>query len=153
MSSKRSDANLVRRSLGRAERGVALLSIIGLLALLLVLGAIVASASRVETALSGTSTQSARAFAAADAGLGYGLADANNFVQLGTRCTDLQEAGLTIASDICVRYDHESSPPASVRVSALRFKAFNFDMDATGSAPANAQSSLEMQAARLGPAQ
>jgi hypothetical protein len=38
-------------------------------------------------------------------------------------------------------------------VSALRFKAFTFDMQATGTAATTAQSSLQMDAARLGPAQ
>lgn len=144
---------LPRTQAGRDERGIALLSIIGLLAILLVLSAMVASGSRVESVLAGASNQKARAFAAADAGLGYGLADANNFVQLGTRCTDLQAAGMTIAGNVCVKYDHEGPPPTSVRVSALRFKAFHFDMDSTGQAPTEAKSALEMEAARLGPAQ
>jgi Tfp pilus assembly protein PilX len=141
------------RSARRGERGIALLSVIGVLAVLLVLGAMVASGSRVESVLAGVSNQKARAFAAADAGLGYGLADSNNFVQLGTRCTDLQEAGITIAADVCVKYDHEGPPPTSIRVSALRFKAFHFNMDSTGEAPTDAKSALEMEAARLGPAQ
>ncbi len=153
MSSTASERGASNGRFTPAERGVALLSVLALLAMLLVLAAIVASGSRVESALSGSTMLSARAFAAADAGLGYGLADADNFVQLGTRCTDLQEAGLTIPSDVCVRYDHEGPPPPSIRVSAIRFKAFNFALNATGTAPANAQSTLEMQAARLGPAQ
>jgi Tfp pilus assembly protein PilX len=135
------------------DRGIALLSVLGILAVMLVLGAMIASGSRVESALSGTTNRRARAFAAADAGLAYGLADANNFVQLGTRCTDLQTAGVTIAANVCVKYASESPPPASIRVSALRFKAFNFAMDSTGSAPNDAKSDLEMEAARLGPAQ
>ena len=137
----------------RQERGLALVTVLGLLALMIVLASLVASGSRVESALSGSSKFKASAFAAADAGLGYGLADADNFVQLGTRCTDLQDAGMPIPSDICVTYDHEGPPPPSVKVSALRFKAFHFDMEATGTAASSGLSNLEMEAARLGPSQ
>ncbi len=135
------------------QRGVALLSVLGLLAVLLVLGSLVANSSRMESALSGTLGQGARAFEAADAGLNLALGDAQNFVQLATRCTDLETAVLAIAGDVCVQFDHEGPPPPTIKVSALRFKAFFFDMDATGTAAVNAASSLEMEAARLGPAQ
>ena len=157
------DHSLVRPLDVPDERGIALLSVLGLLAVLLVLGSLVATSSRFEAALSGTSKQSARAFAAADAGLGYALGDADNFVQLGKgaciggadpgRYTDLTAAGLPITADVCVRFQYETVPPPEIRVSALRFKAFHFDMDATGTAPANAESDLDMEAARLGPEQ
>jgi hypothetical protein len=140
-----------RRARTSSERGVALLSVLGLLAVLLVLGSLVATSSRFESALSGTSKQSARAFAAADAGLGYALGDADNFVQLGTRCTDLAGTGVPVTGDVCVRFDYEAPPPPEIRVSALSFKAFHFQMDATGTAPPHAESTLGMEATRLGP--
>jgi hypothetical protein len=135
------------------ERGIALLSVLGLLAVLLVLGSMVATSSRFEAALSGTSKQGARAFAAADAGLGYALGDADNFVQLATRCTDLASTGVPVTGDVCVAFSHEAPPPPEIRVSALKFKAFHFDMTSTGTAPPSARSSLGMEAARLGPEQ
>jgi hypothetical protein len=135
------------------QRGIALLSVLGILAMLMVVSALVANSSRFEAALSGTARQSARAFAAADAGLGYALGDADNFVQLGTRCTDLSGTGVPVTGNVCARFDHESPPPPEIRVSALRFKAFNFDVSSTGTASSNAQSKLDMAAARLGPEQ
>ena len=135
----------------RNEKGIALLSVLGVLAVLLVLGAMVAGSSRTETALSGIGRFSARAFNAADAGLGLALGDANNFVQLATRCTDLYDAGLGTNADVCVRFDHEGPPPIDIKVSVTKFTAFHFDMDSTGTAETNASASLEMEAARLGP--
>lgn len=135
----------------RNERGIALLSVLGILAVLLVLGALVAGSSRTETTLSGIGRFSARAFAAADAGLGLALGDAENFVQLGTRCTDIEDAGLSAKGDVCVVFDHEGPPPVEIKVSVTKFTAFHFDLDATGTAETNASSSLEMEAARLGP--
>lgn len=147
----------------RNQRGIALLSVLGLLAVLLVLGSLVAGSSRIEAVLAGTSKQSAKAFAAADAGLGFALGDADNFVQLGTgacvgganpgRYTDLHTAGLPVTGTVCVRYQYQAPPPVEIHVSALRFKGFYFDMGATGTAPVSATSSLDMQATRLGPAQ
>jgi hypothetical protein len=157
-----------RRARGRGgakgrpdERGIALLSVLGILAVLLVLGALVASASRMESTLSGSSRFSARAFAAADAGLSYALGDANNFIDPAFTCTpvytprhaDLASAGLGIAGDVDVCFLYEGPPPTSIKVSAIKFKAFHFDVGSTGNGPANAASNLEMEAARLGPAQ
>ena len=62
------------------ERGIALLTVLGLLSVLLVLASLVAGSSRMEAALSGLGKVSARAFAAAEAGLNYGIGDVNNFV-------------------------------------------------------------------------
>jgi hypothetical protein len=135
------------------ERGIALLTVLGLLAVMLVLGSIVAGSARIESALSGTSRRSAQAFQAADAGLGYALGDADNFVQLGTLTTDLADAGLPVTGIVNVVYKFEAPPPIEIHVSALKFKGFYFDVNATGTAPANAQSFLDMEATRLGPAQ
>lgn len=144
----------------RNERGIALLSVLGILAVLLVLAAVVANGSRVESALSGTSKQGARALAAADAGLGFALGDADNFINPAftcspvlPRCTDIGAAGLPLIGDVCVCFDHEGPPPTTIKVSALKFKAFHFDMDATGTVPPTAEANLEMTAVRLGPAQ
>lgn len=147
----------MQRTMGTTnERGIALLSVLGLLTVLLVLASLVAGSSRLEMALSGTARQTERAFAAADGGLGLALGDADNFVQLGPppgRCTDLQTAGLPITGNVCVRYTYEAPPPAEIHVSALRFKAFHFNMDSVGTAATNARRDLDMEAARLGPAQ
>jgi hypothetical protein len=159
----------------RNQRGIALLTVLGLLSILLVLAALVAGSSRMETALSGIGKESARAFSAAEAGLNYGLSDVNNFVSaasLGTGCcnaggtcvggaytsveTNLNTVGLFSAPQttgyVRVCFDRTGPPPASIKVSALRFQAFHFDLDSRGNASANGSSFLQMQAARLGPA-
>ena len=156
------DHHLVRRLDAPGERGIALLSVLGLLAVLLVLGSLVATSSRFEAALSGTSKQSARALAAADAGLGYALGDADNFVSPDAwpctvppgRPTDVPLTDVpAVTSDVRVCYLYDAPPPPEIRVSALRFRAFHFQMDATGTAPPNAESNLGMEAARPGPEQ
>lgn len=152
------------------QRGIALLTVLGLLSILLVLAALVAGSSRMEAALSGIGKESARAFSAAEAGLNYGLSDVNNFVSgasLATTCcapptcaytyveTNLNAAGLFTAPQttgyVRVCFDHEGPPPTSIKVSALRFKAFHFDLDSRGNANPNGASFLQMEAARLGP--
>jgi hypothetical protein len=135
------------------DRGIALLTVLGLLAIMLVLGSLVASSARIESVLSGTGRRSAEAFQAADAGLGYALGDADNFVQLATRTTDLYAAGLPVTGTVDVIYKYEAPPPIEIHVSALRFKGFYFDVNADGTARTNALSALTMQATRLGPAQ
>lgn len=141
-----------RQALGN-DRGIALLTVLGLLAIMLVLGSLVAGSARIESALSGTARRSAEAFQAADAGLGYALGDADNFVQLATRTTDLYTAGLPMTGSVAVTYKYEAPPPIEIHVSALRFKGFYFDVNAAGTARTNALSALNMQATRLGPAQ
>jgi Tfp pilus assembly protein PilX len=154
------------------QRGIALLTVLGLLSILLVLASLVAGSSRMETALSGISKESARAFAAAEAGINYGLQDVNNFTSAnsltklcctGAACTwdynetNLVAAGLFSAPKtsgwVRVCFDREGPPPTSIKVSALRFKAFQYQIDSRGSANPNGRSELEMEAARLGPAQ
>lgn len=154
------------------QRGIALLTVLGLLSVLLVLASLVAGSSRMEAALSGLGKESARAFAAAEAGLNYGLGDVNNFTSAdsldkgcceGTGCvydpreTDLVGVGLFAAPQtsgyVRVCFDREGPPPPSIKVSALRFKAFHFDLDARGNANPNGSSFLQMEAARLGPSQ
>ncbi len=154
------------------QRGIALLSVLGLLSVLLVLATVVAGSSRMETALSGISKESARAFAAADAGLNYALQDVDNFVSansLSKLCcnppltctydpivTNLVTVGLFTSSNKAsgtVRscFDRQGPPPTSIKVSALRFSAFYFDLDARGNALPTGTSNLQMEAARLGP--
>lgn len=155
------------------QRGIALLTVLGLLAMLLVLAAVVADSSRMEAALSGVNKESARAFSAAEAGLNYGLSDVNNFTSATStsKCcpgatdalcvapiptyaqTDLATAGVGVSGYVNVCFDHQGPPPTSIKVSALRFKAFHFDLDSRGNAPPNGASFLQMQAARLGPSQ
>ncbi|MCC6763108.1 MAG: hypothetical protein IT293_00460 [Deltaproteobacteria bacterium] len=154
------------------QRGIALLTVLGLLSVLLVLASLVAGSSRMEAALSGLGKESARAFAAAEAGLNYGLGDVNNFTAAdsldkgcceGAGCaydpreTDLVSAGLFASPQtsgyVRVCFDREGPPPPSIKVSALRFKAFHFDLDARGNANPNGSSFLQMEAARLGPSQ
>ena len=147
------------RRVAANDRGVALLTVLGLLAVLLILGSLVAGSARVESALSGSARRSAQAFQAADAGLGYALGDADNFVQLATRCTSLgttglcPTAGLPVNGTVNVTYKYSAPPPIEIHVSALRFVGFYFDVGATGTAPTNATSALDMMATRLGPAQ
>jgi hypothetical protein len=154
------------------QRGIALLTVLGLLSILLVLASLVAGSSRMETALSGIGKDGARAFAAAEAGINYGLGDVNNFVASdsldkgcceGTGCaydpreTNLNTAGVfpdtKTTGYVRVCFDHEGPPPTSIKVSALRFKAFHFDLDSRGNAVPNGSSYLQMEAARLGPTQ
>ncbi len=157
------------------QRGIALLTVLGLLSILLVLASLVAGSSRMEAALSGIGKVSARAFAAAEAGLDYGIGDVNNFVSatsLTKTCkvatadcgappcfnsTNLTTAGVFTGTlttgTVKVCFDHEGPPPTSIKVSALRFKAFHFDLDSQGSANPGGSSFLQMEAARLGPAQ
>ncbi len=159
------------------QRGIALLSVLGLLSLLLVLATLVAGSSRMETALSGISKESARAFQAAEAGLNYGLQDVDNFVAANSltltcgvspTCTvanapcyrevNLVAAGLFTTANkasgtVRACFDRVGPPPTSIKVSALRFNAFYFDLDARGNALPNGTSTLQMEAARLGPAQ
>jgi hypothetical protein len=138
----------------RDERGIALLSVLGVLAVMLVLASLMATSSQTEARLSGVGEQSARAFAAADAGLGYALSDPANWTQLGKRCTDLKTAGMTdIPGNVCVIYNRTGPPPVKVKVSAVHFSAFIFDVSAVGTAQTNATTNLAMEAARLGPAQ
>lgn len=148
------------RTLRSDEHGIALLSVLGVLAVLLVLGALVANSSRNESALSGISRFSATAFAAADAGLNFALGDVDNFIDPTFTCapatprqTHLDAAGMGISGDVDVCFLFEGPPPAAIKVSALKFKAFHFDVDATGNGPVNASSRLEMEAVRLAPAQ
>lgn len=155
------------------QRGIALLTVLGLLAMLLVLAAVVADSSRMEAALSGVGKDSARAFSAAEAGLDYGLSDVNNFTSansltktcsVSATClasapppcfneTDLTTAGLALSGYVRVCFNREGPPPTSIKVSALRFKAFHFDLDSRGNVPPNGASFLQMEAARLGPSQ
>lgn len=157
------------------QRGIALLTVLGLLSILLILASLVAGSSRMEAALSGINKESTRAFAAAEAGLNYGIGDVENFVgatSLTKTCTtavagcmappcfnttNLTTAGVFSGSQtsgtVKVCFDREGPPPTSIKVSALRFKAFHFDLDAQGTANPNGSSFLQMQAARLGPAQ
>jgi hypothetical protein len=146
------------------ERGIALLTVLALLAMLLILSSLVAGSARVESTLSGVSRQGERAFAAADAGLGLALGDADNFVQLNVpaalppcpslcgRCTDLMTAGLPVTGNVCATFRYQAPPPVEIHVSALKFKGFYFDVGANGTAANNASSSLDMWATRLGPA-
>jgi len=157
------------------QRGIALLTVLGLLSVLLVLASLVAGSSRMEAVLSGIGKQSARAFAAAEAGLNYGLGDVNNFTSansLNLTCTtsatcplpatycynetNLASTGLfpdtKTGGYVRVCFDHEGPPPTSIKVSALRFKAFHFDLDSSGTANPSGASFLQMEAARLGPA-
>jgi hypothetical protein len=134
------------------ERGIALLTVLALLAMLLILSSLVAGSARVESTLSGVSRQGERAFAAADAGLGLALGDADNFVQLAVRCTDLTTAGLPVTGNVCATFRYQAPPPVEIHVSALKFKGFYFDVGANGTAANNASSSLDMWATRLGPA-
>lgn len=155
----------------RNQRGIALLAVLGLMSVLLVLASLVAGSSRMETALSGIGKESARAFAAAEAGLNYGLGDVDNFVSADSlakgccetaacvydpRQTDLTTAGLFTDSRttgyVNVCFEREGPPPTSIKVSALKFKAFHFDLDARGNANPSGISFLQMEAARLGPA-
>lgn len=147
------DLHVAGARLARDQRGIALVSVLCILAVMLVLASLMATSSQTEAKLSGASQQSARAFAAADAGLEFALADVNNWVQLGTRCTDLKTAGLAMDGDVCVIFNRMAPPPVAVKVSALKFAAFVFDVSSTGTASANASSSVAMEAARLGPAQ
>lgn len=151
------------RALGN-ERGIALLTVLAVLAMLLVLSSLVAGSARVESTLSGVSRQGERAFAAADAGLGLALGDANNFVQLlastNTPCgfcglctADLHAVGLPVTGNVCATFRYEAPPPIEIHVSALRFKGFYFEVEGTGTAATNASSTLDMMATRLGPAQ
>lgn len=140
------------RALGN-ERGIALLTVLAVLAMLLVLSSLVAGSARVESTLSGVSRQGERAFAAADAGLGLALGDADNFVQLAVRCTDLADVGLPVTGNVCATFRYEAPPPIEIHVSALRFKGFYFEVEGTGTAATNASSTLDMMATRLGPAQ
>jgi hypothetical protein len=158
----------------RNQRGIALLTVLGLLSVLLILASLVAGSSRMEAALSGIGKESARAFAAAEAGLNYGLGDVDNFVaanSLTLTCnasatcaaapcyheTNMTTAGLFTTAQttgyVRVCFDHEGPPPTSIKVSALRFKAFHFDLDSRGNAVPNGSSFLQMEAARLGPAE
>jgi hypothetical protein len=128
-----------------------------------------------EAALSGINKESARAFAAAEAGLNYGLGDVENFVatnSLALTCvasptcgasdapcyreTNLNSVGVFSAPQttgfVRVCFDREGPPPTSIKVSALKFKAFHFDLDAEGHANPFGTSELQMEAARLGPA-
>ncbi len=156
------------------QRGIALLTVLGLLSMLLVLASLAAGSSRMEAALSGVGKESARAFAAAEAGLAYAIGDVDNFVSANSldltcvtpttvcltppcfRTTDLTAAGVfttpKTTGDVKVCFDREGPPPTSIKVSALRFRAFHFDLDARGNkATANAPALLQMEAARLGP--
>jgi Tfp pilus assembly protein PilX len=156
------------------QRGIALLAVLGLLSVLLVLAAFAAGSSRMESALSGIGRDGARAFAAAEAGLNYGLGDVTNFVSTNSldltcatsatcgtapcyRETNLVSAGLFTApyttGTVKVCFDRMGPPPTTIKVSALRFRAFHFDLDAQGNANPNGSSFLQMEAARLGPAQ
>ena len=145
------------------ERGIALLTVLTVLAMLLILSSLVAGSARVESQLSGVSRQGERAFSAADAGLGLALGDADNFVQLQVpaasacgvcgRCTDLYTAGLPVTGNVCATYKYSAPPPVEIHVSAIKFKGFYFDVAALGTATTNAQSNLDMIATRLGPAQ
>jgi len=156
------------------QRGIALLTVLGLLSVLLILASLVAGSSRNEATLSGLGKESARAFAASEAGLNYGLNDVNNFVSANstTKCcpgstetscapagtasynaTDLAAAGLGVTGYVRVCFDHQGPPPTSIKVSALRFKAFHFDLDSQGKTSTNGASYLEMEAARLGPSE
>ncbi len=157
------------------QNGIALLAVLGLMSVLLVLASLVAGSSRMETALSGLGKESARAFAAAEAGLNYGLGDVENFVAANSlnltcaasgtcaagsepcyRTTNLNTAGLftdaRTTGFVNVCFDREGPPPTTIKVSALKFKAFHFDLDARGNANPNGTSNLQMEAARLGPA-
>jgi hypothetical protein len=148
------------RILVKNERGIALFTVLGLLSVLLILAALVANSSRVESALTGSERRSAQAFHAADAGLGYALGDANNFIDPTRTCspplplhTDLQaDAGLPVTGDVWSCFQYEAPPPIEIHVSALKFKGFYFDVSAAGTATNNAKSNLDMQATRLGPA-
>lgn len=156
----------------RNDKGIALITVLGLLSMLLVLASLVANSSRMEEALSGIGKESARAFAAAEAGLNYGLGDVTNFVSANSlnltcnvsptcatapcyREVDLTAAGIFVTSRttgfVRACFDHEGPPPTSIKVSALKFSAFHFDLDSRGNAIPNGRSFLQMEAARLGP--
>ncbi len=158
----------------RNQRGIALLTVLGLLSVLLVIASLVAGSSRMETTLSGVGKESARAFAAAEAGLNYGLGDVDNFVSatsLSNTCCNTaspgcaytyRETNLTTAGVfpntktsgwVRACFDRNGPPPTTIKVSALRFQAFYFDLDSRGTANPSGTSFLQMEAARLGPAQ
>ena len=148
------------KNLVKNERGIALFTVLGLLSVLLILASLVASSSRVESTLTGSERRSAQAFHAADAGLGYALGDANNFIDPTKTCspsvpihTDLHaDAGLPVTGDVWSCFKYEAPPPIEIHVSALKFKGFYFDVSAAGTATNNAKSNLDMTATRLGPA-
>ena len=133
------------------QRGIALFTVLGLLSVLLILASLVAGSARIESALTGTDRRSAQAFNAADAGLGYALGDSDNFVQLAQRCTDLTTTSLPLTGNVCATFKYEAPPPIEIKVSALKFKGFYFDVEAVGTATNNALSNLDMEATRLGP--
>ena len=152
-------------TLVRNQRGIALFTVLGLLAVLLILASLAAGASRIESALTGSERRSAQAFHAADAGLGYALGDADNFTDptkccLSATCNPAQprhtglatDAALPVSGDVWSCFQYEAPPPIEIHVSALKFKGFYFDVSAAGTATNNAKSNLDMQATRLGPA-
>ena len=147
-----------------SQRGIALFTVLGLLSILLILGSLVAGTARIESALSGTERRSAQAFHAADAGLGYALGDADNFIDPSKCClsatcnpalprhTNLaSDAGLPVTGDVWSCFEYEAPPPIEIKVSALKFKGFYFDVSAAGTALTNATANLDMEATRLGP--
>ncbi len=143
------------------QRGIALFTVLGLLVILLILGSLVASSSRIESALTGSQRRSAQAFSAADAGLGYALGDADNFTDPTKTCTPklsrhtnlATDAGLPVTGDVWSCFEYEAPPPIEIHVSALKFKGFYFDVSAAGTALDGSLSNLDMEATRLGPAQ
>ena len=147
-------------SILRNERGIALFTVLGLLSVLLILASLAAGASRIESALTGSERRSAQAFHAADAGLGYALGDPDNFTDPTKTCspslprhTNLAtDAHLPVTGDVWSCFQYEAPPPIEIHVSALKFKGFYFDVKGAGTATDNAQSNLDMQATRLGPA-
>jgi len=139
------------------ERGIVLLSTLGILAALLVMGAVMANSTRYQSLFAVLRKQSALAFSAAESGLSYALTDSTNFLVPGAcgdvppRTTDLASQGLSASGTVRATCNREGALPAGLKIGVrTNLIAFYFRLRAVGTAPPDAQSQLEMEAGRLG---
>ncbi len=141
----------------RSEKGIALLSTLGILAALLVLAAVITNSTRYESVFASLRKQSALAFNAAEAGLSVALTDPNNFLVPGTcadvapRTVDLASQGLSVSGTVRASCDREGALPAGLKIGVRTdLIGFFFRLRSIGTYPPDAQASLEMEAGRLG---
>lgn len=141
------------------ERGTVLLTVLVMLVLLSILGAMSISTSTTEMELSGNYRRERTAYYNADAGIEYAMVSANIYTTIGSGTyseTRTVDDGNSSTSDYAVQVNVEflstgGLPPGTGTMEGEMLGANYYSATATGNGPNNTQVVLEAQYAKLVP--
>jgi len=144
----------------KRKSGIALPTVLLGLVALSALALAMTTATQNDIATSGIQERNMATLQIADAALNYTVGLSDNFANpVSQPPTDLRAAGLPFDATVRVNFEPPPRiPPAAIRVSAIKFKFYNFLLNSWGflkaTAPSQLDSStqLEMEVTKLGPA-